>query len=419
MHKILEMIEKCQKYYYIVISMTLIVFCAFIIFFVGPKRFADESFHSLQIKRIYRSDHRFVPELTNIPGYHYTMAFMGRITDPIFSYGRHPKLDSIRLFHAILSLLLPIVLFFLIRELKQKSMIMFVVIFTPIIFPLLFLAYTDILSLTLFLCAFLFHIKKRYDLAGLFMLLDISVRQDNIIWIGFLLALLIYETYQNHKKIDKTFITTFFSQSLSYIIVTILFTIFYVFNGGVAIGDKSAHPSMRLHLGNVYLFFTTFSFLFLPIIIGNIKKIYHVFAQHKIYYTILILIGYVVFTQTFVVDHVYNHVRINFFIHNAVLQYITTYKICEALAYIGIVLAIGYFFSQSLIKKKYVIMLPFALVSLSLHWLIEPRYMIIPTVFALCTIRHQKTILRYQILYSIFFSVLLYFLIFIDTHKFL
>jgi len=400
------------------IAMGIIILGGMLVFYFSPGYLADEAFHTLQIKRIYRADHRFVPELTTIPGYHYAMSYMSKVTSVIIDYGRHPKTKFLRIFQTMTSLLLPLIIYGIVRELKQKREIPLVALLIPIVFPFLFLVYTDLLSMTLFLGAFLFHIKKRYDLAGLFMLLDIVVRQDNVIWLFFLITLLFYETYQKYRKINKQFIRHFFVNGIAYCLVLFLFVGFYIFNGGVAIGDKSAHPSMRFHASNVWLFFAMFSVMFLPLIVLTAKKIWLSFRKKWFLYVWFIIGGYFLFIQTYSVDHPYN-ASISKFIHNNIAHHILHSTWLGIVTYGLVLLAIGYLFTQSFINKKYILVVIFGILSLALHWMIEFRYFFIPMVLLLLVLNHDKKTMNYQIIYGGVLSLMIFYYLFFYNGMFL
>jgi len=404
-----------RKYQYLFLTIIIIIVGGISVYFINANRQADESFHTLQAKRIFREDHRFVTELTNIPGYHYILAYMGRMTDPVFDYGKHPKTRSLRVFQLFLSLLLPIIIFIIIQELKQKKEIILILILIPIFFPLLFMVYTDALSLILFLGAFLFHLKKRYDLAGFFMLLDISVRQDNVIWLLFLGTLLFYEIYKENDQLNKKMLFEFFSKGISYIIVFVIFMMFYSFNNGVAIGNKKAHPSMKLHVDNIYLFFATFTTVFLPMVVFKLRDIWRIFAKNWILSCIIIIGGYFIFTNTFIVDHPYNHTTYNY-IYNFVTYYILENIFINILTYIFIVLSVGYLLTQQFLNKKYILVIPFTIVFLSLHWLVAFRYYFIPLAILLLVLYNDNKSIKYQIFYSGILSVVIFCSIFFTSN---
>lgn len=411
----MNILYNLKKYRYLILAMIIIVVGGVSVYFINADRQADESFHTLQIKRIFRGDNRFVPELTNIPGYHYTLATMSKVTNPVIDYGKHPKTKVLRIFQAVLSLLLPVAIFLIVRELRQKKQLTLILVLVPIMFPLLFMVYTDILSLTLFLFAFLFHVKKRYDLAGFFILLDIVVRQDNVIWLGFLMILLVYDVYNKTKKVDKKFIQDILSQGLSYIVVFVIFLMFYSFNGGVAIGNKSAHPSMKLHVDNIYLFFATFTIIFLPIIIFKLKDIWRIFSKHWLLSIGIIIGGYFIFAHTFVVEHPYNHTTYNY-IYNFATYYILENIFINILTYALIVLFVGYMLVQPFLYKKYILIIPFIILFLSFHWLVTFRYYFIPLVILLLVLHNDERPMKYQIAYSGLLSVVVFCCIFFTSN---
>lgn len=406
----------------LIIALVLIVGGAMMVYKFNPGRFTDENSHTLQIKRIFRGESRPVRHLTTIPGYHYTLAFMGKVADPFIDYGTekgHPRDQWLRVFQAMLALFLPIILFFTNRKLNQNQKTLLVILSVPILSPLFFLVYTDVLSLILVSSAFVFCLYKRYDASALFLLLSLLIRQDNILWLGLLITLLFLDVFvENSKKINKNLFINFISKSISYFVVIFLFIMFYVFNGGVATGDQSQHPSMSFHFTNVYGFLMLFSFLFFPIAVSRIKKIYRLFfgnLKRAVISGISIFVGYFIFAQTLVLElHRYNRPELSKFIHNQVLNSLQNNFVFSIFGYLLLILAVGYFLTKPFIKKKYTLIMLFSLLFLSLHWLFEFRYAIVPLILTLITVKHKTKSLNYQIIYGGVLSLIIFYIIFIN-----
>src|SRR3546814_11420877 len=68
--------------------------------------------------------------------------------------------------------------------------------FLPFLFPYYFLVYTDVLSWLLVLCALLATLERRHVLAALALALSIGVRQNNVVWAGFMPLLALWPTLQ-------------------------------------------------------------------------------------------------------------------------------------------------------------------------------------------------------------------------------
>ncbi len=395
------------------IAMIILVVCGFLASHFPSHYIADESLHALQIKYIYEGRHLFVDTITVIPGYHYLMAFFGRIFNTIFHYETVPKIGDLRMYQTGISLLFLVVSFRIIRKLRMNDHILPLFIFMPIIFPFLFLVYTDVASLAVFLMAFLAYLYKKHGLAAVFLFLDITIRQDNILWVGFFLTLLFFESYQEYKNFDRNFFLIFFKKSITYVVVIICFLPFYYLNEGVAIGDKMFHPSMKMNFGNVYLFLIVFAFIFLPTILDRLKDILTFFYKGKVLSFALIANGFVVFGSTFVVDHPYNQSFAGY-IHNHIILTMASNFSILVIAYLLIVLVIGYFFVTNFLDKKmFFVAAMFSMLFLSMHWMIEFRYYMIPMILILLTVEFKSSIIKYQIIYVFVLSALLFYAIFL------
>ena len=395
------------------IAMIILVACSFLVSRFSLHYIVDESLHALQIKYIYEGGHQFVETITVIPGYHYLMAFFGRVCNIFSQYDTGPKVGDLRMYQMGISLLFLGVSFCIMRKLKMDDRILFLLMFMPIIFPFLFLIYTDIASLTVFLIAFLVHLYKRYDLAAVFVLLSIVIRQDNILWTGFFMTLIFFEIYQEHKHFDRKLFLTFFDKSIAYVIVIMCFLLFYYFNDGVAIGEKKSHPSINVYFGNIYLFLTVFAFVFLPAILDRSKDILAFFYKRKVLSFAIIANGFVFFGSTFIVDHPYNQSFVGY-IHNQIILVMISHFSALLISYLLLVLAIGYFcVTKFLDKKMFFIAAIFSVLFLSMHWMIEFRYYMIPMTLILFTVEFKSSVIKYQVVYAFLLSAILFCMIFI------
>lgn len=340
--------------------------------------FIDEYQHYESIKEIshLKTTQETFLRNAHFPGYYLLMGFSSFLL-------KNNSLETIRLLNTLFAVISVYVFYLIAKEIDRRKACIktFQYFFLPILFPFFFLIYNDVLSLLLILLSFLFLMKKRYDLSGFIALFSLSIRQNNIIWIGFLAAWVFFEKYQakiNLKKIwgylkdIKVFLFSFL----------ILLTIVIV-NKGATFGEgNQLSQPISFHLGNVYFSLFLFFILFSPLIlnIGNLKKIYR-FTKNKPYLILIIGLFFLFYLKTFKVDHLWNSPNFNFFLRNAWLNYFISGIKTKILFFIPIVFSILSLATIRLKKKSFYLLYPFAIFFLCLSWLIEPRYNFIPYTF--------------------------------------
>lgn len=178
-----------------------------------------------------------------------------------------------------------------------------------------FLYYTDPSSTTLVLLLYSLHLHDRHWLSAATGLLAILLRQTNIIWV-LLMGIksagdLLLEDVRHHQaetkippyinlksfagQLDEVVLSTweFFKcpkrmvglfdkilkKSGGYLLVGILFAGFIKWNGGIVVGDKSAHEAV-LHLPQVLYFSLFTAGLTLPFSISKIPEFLQVVKKH-------------------------------------------------------------------------------------------------------------------------------------------
>jgi len=135
-------------------ALLLVIILLFISFFIikDTKLHGDENVHYGQILQFSKGNYLINSALTTIPGYHILLASIAKISSN--------SLPFIRLLNFFLSLISIGIFFLLAKKISPSSSALKSIQYTlfPILFPLFFLVYTDVLSLLLvmlaILCAF-------------------------------------------------------------------------------------------------------------------------------------------------------------------------------------------------------------------------------------------------------------------------
>lgn len=304
-----------------------------------------------------------------LPGYPMLIAFLRRL----FSA---ESLFETRIINIILSAFCVFIFYAISKLIDYKnSRIKTVQFFLfPLNFVFFFLLYTDIFSLLLLLSSFYLIQKKEYALSGILASTSILIRQNNVIWALFLFILIIKE---NRKEISSII-----GKTWTYIIGFLSFASFVLINRGTTIGEMNKiYQSPSIHVENVFFFLLLFSPLFLPAILANYKLVLSSLKEKKWLATIAVL--FLVYLFAFKSDHPWNNILFDYFLRNELLRFINQNLITKALFFIPIPISLIYLLK---IKDRLKLKLPFLIftvIFLTLSWLVDPRYYIIPFSFIL------------------------------------
>ncbi|XP_037037118.1 putative Dol-P-Glc:Glc(2)Man(9)GlcNAc(2)-PP-Dol alpha-1,2-glucosyltransferase isoform X1 [Bradysia coprophila] len=162
--------------------------------------------------------------------------------------------------------------------------------------PMYFFAhlyYTDIISITAVLGLVLFNMRNEHNIAALFGLASVLMRQTNIVWVGMAFGMTVIDkfciqTLPFIKDADKTgkidhlytlqdiiavagfYLKRFYLipkqlkllafYLVGYLLVILAFIGFVLWNGSIVVGDKTAHTA-ALHLPQI-LYFSLFTLVF-------------------------------------------------------------------------------------------------------------------------------------------------------------
>lgn len=326
---------------------------------------ADEHHHRLQIINFARLDWILSHRLPQLPGYHLLLAGLARWTG-------WTTLASLRSFSILFSAAAVWAFHRAVGELhrgpRMERVLQFA--FLPVLFPFLFLLYTDAMSALFVLLMLLYTRRGRVHVAGVVGLLACLVRQNNIVWVALALALSYVDAsgwrWMPLREASKKYAVFIFTGAL--------FVAFVVVHGGVALGDAPKHP-MSLHLQNVFFLLFLSFFFFLPTFYAWRSALRSRLGSPR---TWLALAGlFVLFWFTFVIDHPYNTQWTDYFLRNRLLAEITASPTRKALSFAPIAVAVlG--FSVTPLAAHWWLIYPSSVVFLAPSWLVEERYYIIP-----------------------------------------
>jgi alpha-1,2-glucosyltransferase len=337
--------------------------CLSVVFLVLPGKrglYVDEYVHYRQIAKYFNGNFQQESQLTTLPGYHALMAALAIICNKL-------NVTFFRIISVIIASITIACFSKLYHKINAKMDLPKVLAFAllPIIFPLYFLIYTDILSLLLFILSLLTGLNKRYRLSALLGIFNLVVRQNTIFWYIFTFVV-VYLT--NYPIPSWEHFRAYLKKSWLFITGILLFIAFVLVNKGVAVGDRNMHPGNSIYLGNIFFFLATLGLLVFPLKPVRLDQI-----SGKRYLIIAsIFIPYCFF---FEVTHPYNLIGTDFFIRNAVLNFVTTSALIKVVFFIPIAAGLLVLFRFSDTNPN--IFWPFVVfgtMSLLPSWLIEQRY---------------------------------------------
>lgn len=345
----------------------------------------DEGVHIPQIQYFLRGELVVHPDLAMIPGYHGLVAILLKI----FSGS---SVTAMRIVSALFSLAAAGFYFFIRRSqgdhyAAQSAAMLF---FLPFLFPYQFLIYTDVLSLALVLAATLASLKGRHLVAAVVITASILVRQNNVIWAGFLPLLSLWPIIRADLRTPSRYWRDGIRVSVPYMLPVAVFIAYWIWNGSISLSSALAsyHPDATLHTGNVYFALFLFAVFFPYPMWSGAKRL---LSQRKtMLWTLAIILLFVCFAKLKgsydnVVTPDYYGIR-NHFI--AMVQHGLPRRLFAAL--VGLAAC-----SMALTRFDHpagVLIYPFAALYLSASWLIENRYALVPFALwmALRKVQNQK-----------------------------
>ena len=361
-----------QRRVFWVILFTAFVACA--LYAAQGELRGDEYVHFEQVLRFVRGDYRILGDaLTTIPGYHLLLAAGMRALGT-------ESLGAARILSGFAIVLATIGFYRLRRDAlgaqPQGDLLataQFVAL--PILLPFAFLVYTDTLSLAFVLWAAWAAGGQRHWIAGAFLIAAMAVRQNNVLWIALFTLPLLLQAWQRRSAKE---IVPLFLVLMPYGIAGLAFVAYWLWNGSVSLSPLQAgmHPDFSLHAGNLFYFCFLAGVLFvLPVAEAWGRKWSDLRAR-----PVLILVPIVLalaYWLAFKVDHPYNlgqPVALRNWLLYFTLQSWVWRAAFGAVAVFG---AVGLLWQRWLTPTA-LWLWPLAAVFLSMSWLIEQRYCLIP-----------------------------------------
>ncbi|MEM1159013.1 MAG: hypothetical protein AAGH72_12250 [Verrucomicrobiota bacterium] len=281
------------------------------------------------------------------------------------------------------------------------------------IFPLMFLLYTDLWSLGILLLMLWFSFAGKHKSAAIVAVLAVLTRQTNLIWVGYAVCLAIFKANENKlPELSWKSIMQLLSLLWPYGTVFLGFGCFFIYNGGIAVGDQT-NQSESLNLTNVSFLLITVGWLFWPVSVAEAWK------NKPGRKELLIWIGVWLALALFAwfnrhSSHNYNSPGLDFYIHNQLLYFWADHPVGRILALLGLFSAIILVARTKLAMNPCGLFWVISMVSIALMPLVEFRYHV--PILALFLILRDFTgtcMARWNVVWLAGLSAILFFL----THQ--
>jgi len=375
-----------------------------------PEGIGDESVHAFQISWFIQGTYQLFEHVTVIPIYHATIALMVKTAGG-------GSLEAMRVAHFLLAILCLPVFYLLCRRLLHSADIAIErtaqLFFLPLLFPLFFLIYTDIPSLTLTLLMIERSIAGRYAQASAIGFVAIIFRQTNLVWVAF--AVTVYLCRDDKKIFSiaawRDRLVGHIPALVSFGLIFLIALLFIVLNGGIAVGDVEQH-NVSFNLSNAYFMLLVTFAVFLPWQVSQLPEIYKLLRSYP--WILVLVLGFaVLYWFTYGHPHQYNHPQLSYYRHNLILNYTVDYPLYKLAAFAAMTWTCLSFTSVCLssgCRRELQLMAPFALLVVVPLPLIEQRYYLVALSLFLALRPPMKS--RFEqisLLYSILWSIYLFY----------
>jgi alpha-1,2-glucosyltransferase len=371
--------------------LTFLVFLTIVLatcLFRNAAFFVDEYSHFITIEDIAQL--KITSETFNrnaqFPGYYLIVAALSLLL-------RISSLRGMRLISTCLSVPSVFVFYLIAKNIDHRQAFFKTLqfFFFPLLSVFFVLLYNDLFSLFLILLAFYFLIQNNYPVSGLVGLLSVLVRQNNIIWLGYFCAYIFWEKYR--VKLTRQNLLNFFKDVWLFILIFLFLVGFILWNKGPAMAEPEMNPT-AFHSENVFFILFLFFFLFLPSNINHLPKIIKLVKQKS--YLLLGIIGvFVVYFFTFNLKNWYNNPTFDYFIHNVLANYAVENTQQKIIFFIPVSYSILSLAVTKFERRAYYLLYPFTVLFLSLLWMVEQRYDLIPFAFFMLFRKQKSALIEY------------------------
>ena len=350
---------------------------------------SDEAYHYAQIHLFLRGEFRTLHQyLTTIPGYHVAVALL-------LKTAAVDSLAAARMVNAMFGLL-AVAGFFQLRRLAwpgTQTLATAQLLVLPILAPLFFLVYTDVLALALLLWALVATLRGHHGWSALALLALIPVRQNEVVWAGYAAALAAWPLLRERPA--GWFIACLRSYWPSAIPVA-AFCAFWAWNGTISLSPEQAqlHP-LTFRVGNPCFALLAVGVL-LPLHTLAGARDFAARLRSQPWLLALPLAVAAAFWWGFQADNPYNLVMPDVYPRNALLARLVHDPLWRAGASLIAALAAASLAATQLRPQGAATLFGFALIALGAAWLIDQRYTMVVLVLWLAVRQSRGRVLEWM-----------------------
>lgn len=281
-------------------------------------------------------------------------------------------------------------------------------LFLPILLPYLLILYTDGLAIMLFMLSLYLALHDHPWLAGVAAFLDVLVRQNQIVWVGWLFAWLYLR--EQGWSLRPALIGRHLIRYWTFCLVFIAFLAFVLINRGLTLGQLEEIHRPGLYLGNVWFALFLCFFLLLPVFPAGLPRTLRLIRRQP-----WLLLGaglvFLLYLGTFEVNHPMNDPEKHpDFLRNQLLALATSNLAAKSFFFLPIAFAALSLAADPLCEHASWTLYPFWALAVLPVELIEQRYSLsgvtLLLLFRKTEVRSAEMIqLAYFVLLSLFFLV--------------
>jgi len=344
--------------------------------------FTDEAHHYPQIVLFLRGDFRALPDLTTIPGFHAAVAAILRLCGAA-------SLDAARLVSAGFGLVAAAGFHAIRRHLWPGTETLATAqwLVLPVLVPLLFIVYTDVLALALLLWATWASLTRRHGVCALLLLALVAVRQHEVLWVGCLAALAAWPVWRSRGPAGWRSLAAIIAP---YLLPVAGFVAFWAWNGSISLSSAQAalHPDFSLHLGNI-CFALFLAGVLLPLHVVAGLRDFVALALRRPWLLLVPVLVFAVFWWGFRADNPYNTAWPSYYVRNGLLLAVDSQPAWRIPFGLVVTAAACGLACTRLRPAGAAWLYVFAGLFLAASWLIEPRYALVPLALWLAFREHR------------------------------
>ncbi len=386
--------------YFLLAALTLLL----LFIWQPPHLIVDEFAHIKQIDEILSGRFEQLPNITTFIYFHGLYASLIEL----FNFSEKP---DYRIISTGVSFLLAINIYWLSVTRHQcesiysstQLVIALQLLMLPIALPYYTLVYTDIMALMFLLMGMTCLLREKHWPAAALAGLAVLIRQPNLVWLAFMASMVFFSGFKLGLKHVKAALI----KSLPYIMVSFGFIVFFIYNQGIALGDKSQHP-ISFNPTNVYFMALLACILFLPVLLSRAKHVW-LLLRNKPWIWLLLALGLPSYYLTFEVTHIYNNEAANIFIRNWLINTINNHAQIKIASYFMAAYALLAVATIELKKPAWNWLYPFLPLSVIAMPLSEQRYYMVGfALWQIARIPNKRSIELVQLVWFIIVSGFLY-----------